>query len=64
MTGGTFEQHRVHMVGRLNSLERQLVSWSPIDDATSPNALDTMVWGLWELTLCPQSIEYPAEDVI
>ena len=59
-----FEQHRVHMVGRLDSLERQLVSWSPVDDATSPDALDAMVWGLSELMLGPQRIEYSAEDFI
>lgn len=59
-----FEQHRVHMVGRLDSLERQLVSRSPIDDATSPDALDAMVWGLSELMLGPQRIEYSAEDFI
>ena len=59
-----FEQHRVHLVGRLDSLERQLVSWSPADDEHSPDALDAMVWGLSELMLTAQLPEYPAADFL
>ena len=38
-----YEQGRVHHVGRLDELELQLTTWSPMEDAYSPDRLDALV---------------------
>ena len=44
-----YEQGRVAHVGRLDELEMQMTTWSPTDDAHSPDRLDALVWGLGDL---------------
>ena len=44
-----YEQGRVAHVGRLDELEMQMTTWSPADDAHSPDRLDALVWGLGDL---------------
>lgn len=44
-----YEQHRVHHVGVLASLEDEQVTWEPGSGARSPSRLDAVVWALTEL---------------
>ncbi|HWY88261.1 MAG TPA: terminase family protein [Gemmataceae bacterium] len=44
-----YEQHRVHHVGTLGTLEDQLINWNPKTDDDSPDRLDADVWALTEL---------------
>jgi phage terminase large subunit-like protein len=46
-----YERGRVsHVEGvDLTELEDQLTTWEPSPGAVSPNALDALVWGIWEL---------------
>lgn len=48
-----FQQHRAHIVGRLDRLEDQMVTWDHIDPdpAWSPDRMDAAVWCLWELMI-------------
>jgi phage terminase large subunit-like protein len=46
-----FEQGRAHIVGSLETLERQLCDWSPSEGGPSPDRLDAMVWAAMELLL-------------
>ena len=46
-----YEQGRVHHVGRLDALELQMTTWSPIDDRRSPDRVDALVWALSDLML-------------
>jgi phage terminase large subunit-like protein len=41
---GVFEQHRMHVVGRLPDVEDQLAGWVP-GQKGSPDQLDATVWG-------------------
>lgn len=43
-----YEQGRVHHVGGFNTLEDQMVMWTP-DSNESPDRLDALVWALTEL---------------
>ena len=45
-----YEQGKVHHVGTFAVLEDQLCSWQP-SDAKSPDRLDSLVWGIWQLML-------------
>ncbi len=45
-----YEQHRVHHVGALPQLEDQMCEWDPIVSADSPDRMDSLVWGLTELS--------------
>jgi hypothetical protein len=45
-----YEQHRVHHVGVLGSLEDQMVTWNPKTDDKSPDRVDALVWALTELS--------------
>lgn len=47
--GGMWEQHRVHVVGKLPHAEDQWTSWVPGSGADSPNQLDASVWAGVEL---------------
>lgn len=41
-----YEQGRVHHVGTFGRLEDQLCNWVPLDDKTSPDRLDALVWAM------------------
>jgi phage terminase large subunit-like protein len=63
-----YEQGKVHHVGAgLGRLEDQQVQWSPLDDATSPDRVDALVWVLTELMLglAPAPIfELPTQPIL
>lgn len=42
---GLYEQHRVHHVGRLVTLEAQMTTWVP-GDTDSPDRVDSCVWAV------------------
>jgi phage terminase large subunit-like protein len=44
-----YEEGRVEHVGRLVELEQEMTEWNPATSTKSPNRLDALVWGLWEL---------------
>jgi phage terminase large subunit-like protein len=44
-----YEQHLVHHVGPMPTLDDQLTTWTPLD-GTSPDRLDALVWAVTELT--------------
>jgi phage terminase large subunit-like protein len=44
-----YEQGRCHHVGYLAELEEQMLGWSPLDDAKSPDRLDALVWAITAL---------------
>lgn len=44
-----YRQGRVHHVGRLNTLEKQMCSWTPLAKK-SPDRLDALVWGITYLS--------------
>ena len=44
----TYEQHRVHHVGRFPQLEDQMTTWTP-DAGWSPDRLDALVWAVTKL---------------
>lgn len=41
-----YEQGRVHHMPGLIELEKQMTSWSPIIDDTSPDRMDALVWAM------------------
>jgi hypothetical protein len=43
-----YEQGKVHHVGRLDTLENEMISWQP-GSSWSPNRIDALVWVLTEL---------------
>lgn len=43
------EQGRIHLVGNLPELERELTEWNPRLGGASPNRLDALVWLVWDL---------------
>lgn len=47
--GGAWQQHRVHVVGKLKLLEDQWQTWVPGSGQSSPDRLDASVWGGVEL---------------
>lgn len=46
-----FEQGKVRHVGTLPELEDQMCTWEPGRSNGSPDRLDALAWGLWELFL-------------
>jgi phage terminase large subunit-like protein len=46
-----YEQGKVHHVGMLAALEDQLVDWVPGEGMPSPDRMDALVWGLYDLLL-------------
>jgi phage terminase large subunit-like protein len=44
-----YEQHRVHHVGELATLEDQMTGWDPAQTGPSPDRLDALVWCMTEL---------------
>lgn len=45
-----YEQHRIHHVGLLSTLEDQMASWVP-DESPSPDRLDALVWAFTDLMI-------------
>src|SRR5690606_11355674 len=43
-----YEQGRVHHLYHFSTLEDQMCTWNPETDE-SPDRMDALVWGLWEL---------------
>lgn len=43
-----YELNHVHHVGMHSLLEDQMTTWIP-DEGPSPNRVDALVWGIWEL---------------
>jgi phage terminase large subunit-like protein len=41
-----YEQGRVHHLGSLARLEDQMCAWDPANDASSPDRVDVLVWGI------------------
>lgn len=52
-----YETGRVKHVGALEDLERQMTSWDPMHDKSSPDRVDALVWALTELML-GRSVDY------
>ncbi len=44
-----YEQNQVFHVGRLPILERQMITFNPNENKTSPDRVDALVWGLTDL---------------
>ena len=59
--GGVWQQHRVHVVGRLKVLEDQWQTWVPRAGQPSPDRFDASVWGGVELM--PQLAAKPRERI-
>jgi phage terminase large subunit-like protein len=58
-----YEQGRVHHVETFPELEQQMVEWTPgIKTKKSPDRMDALVWGLWELMLKSQVGEVSGPD--
>ncbi len=49
-----YEQGRVHHVGCFPELEDQMCEWTPLSDQKSPDRLDWLVWGAYDLVIAPQ----------
>ncbi len=49
--GQLYELRRVHHVGTLADLEGQMCSWEPGSGMPSPDRMDALVWGVYELAL-------------
>lgn len=49
-----YEQGRVHHVGKLPYLEYEMCNWEAKTGDKSPNRIDALVWGAYELGLEPQ----------
>lgn len=49
-----YEQGKVHHVGRLPYLEYEMCNWEAKTGDKSPNRIDALVWGAYELGLEPQ----------
>lgn len=61
-----YEQGRVHHVARLETLEDQMVTWSPQSGERSPDRLDALVWALFDLVIEPEAqriIAHPYQRV-
>ena len=52
-----YEQHRVHHVGPMPTLEDQMTTWTPID-GTSPDRMDALVWVLTDLAKLGQGAAF------
>lgn len=59
--GGVWQQHRVHVVGKLKLLEDQWQTWVPGSGQPSPDRFDASVWGGVELM--PQLAAKPRERI-
>jgi phage terminase large subunit-like protein len=54
------EQGRLHFVGVLPGVEQEITEWDPTLGGVSPNRLDAMVWGAYELAKLGQEEEVDA----
>ncbi len=46
-----YEQSRVHHIGQHATLEDEMCTWTDDKGSPSPNRIDALVWGLWQLML-------------
>lgn len=46
-----YEREQVYHVKELTALEDELTTWKPLESEKSPNRLDSLVWGLTELSM-------------
>lgn len=53
-----YEQGRVHHVGCFEQLENQMCEWTPQGNERSPDRLDALVWGVTELLVDPEELDY------
>jgi phage terminase large subunit-like protein len=53
-----YERGLVHHVGNLNGLEDQMISWNATDGSKSPDRIDSLVWGLTELSQKPVVVDW------
>lgn len=54
-----YERGMVHHVGAFPALEDQMCGWTPQSGEKSPDRLDALVWGAYDLVIDPAEIEYP-----
>lgn len=55
--GTMHEQGRIHFVGVHPEIEQEITEWSPRIGGVSPNRLDALVWGAYELAKLGEEIE-------
>lgn len=53
-----YERGLVHHVGSLNGLEDQMISWNATSGDKSPDRVDSLVWGLTELSQSAVPVDY------
>lgn len=53
-----YERGMVHHVGQFPKLEKQMISWNPDEDTSSPDRVDALVWGISDLSGNPNSGQY------
>jgi phage terminase large subunit-like protein len=53
-----YERGLVHHVGNLNGLEDQMISWNAASGDKSPDRIDSLVWGLTELSGSVVPVDY------
>lgn len=46
-----YEDKRMHHVGEQSGLEEQMTTWNAADGSESPDRVDALVWGAYELDL-------------
>lgn len=59
-----YEQHRVHHVGELPTLEDQMCTWDLQATGPSPDRLDALVWCLTELSEGPGVMRFSPEMLV
>lgn len=50
-----YEKGMVHHVGALTELEEQMCGWVPGSGMDSPDRMDALVWGIWDLVIEPEA---------
>lgn len=58
-----YEHGEVKHVGDLAILEKQMCTWIPGEDRTSPDRVDALVWGLTECALSRRSVAIPGPRI-
>lgn len=58
-----YEHGEVKHVGDLAQLEKQMCTWVPGEDRTSPDRVDALVWGLTECALSRRSVAIPGPRI-
>jgi phage terminase large subunit-like protein len=58
-----YEQRRVHHVGMLADLEQEMTEWNPRMPGPSPNMLDALVWGCFDLAALGSDAPSKSDDI-